>query len=214
MALTFTTLKSAIQDYLESTETTLVSNLPLIIRQAEDRILKSVQLPNFRKAVNGVTTSGNSYLETPSDFLSVYSLAVTPTSGYEYLVIKDVNFIRQAYPVASTTGTPKYYALFDDTTFILGPTPNDNLTVELHYFYSPQSITESADGTSWIGSNAEEALLYGSLIEAGTFLKVEQDMMQLYATRYETALADLKSLGEGYNTTDNYRAGMVRSERM
>ena len=148
-----------------------------------------------------------------SDFLAPYSLAVD-NSGYEFLLFKDVSFIREAYPVGTTEGIPKHYAVFDENSFILGPTPNSNLTAELHYFYKPESITASSDGTSWLGSNAEEALLYGSLIEAGTFMKTEQDMMQLYATRYETALADLKSLGEGYSTTDNYRAGMVRSERM
>ena len=212
MAWTFTTLKTAIQDYLETNETTLVTNLPTIITQAEERILKSVQLPTFRKNVTGTLTQSNTYLETPSDFLSPYSLAVD-NSGYEYLLFKDVNFIRQAYPTASTTGIPKYYAIFDDTTFIVGPTPNGNLTVELHYFYRPQSITVSSGGTSWLGDNAENALLYGSLVEAYTFLKGEPDLMQLYQARYDSALADLRALGEGYSTTDSYRSGEVRSAR-
>ena len=196
MAFTFTTLKQAIQDYLETDETTLVNNLPTIITQAEERILKSVQLPNFRKNVTGTTTQSNSYLETPSDFLSPYSLAVD-NSGYEYLLFKDVNFIRQAYPVAATTGFPKHYALFDTSTFILGPTPNANLTIELHYFYEPESITVASSGTSWLGSNAENALLYGCLVEAYTFIKGEPDLMQLYQARYETAMQELISLGEG-----------------
>ena len=212
MAFTFTTLKQAIQDYLETDETTLVNNLPTIITQAEERILKSVQLPNFRKNVTGTTTQSNSYLETPSDFLSPYSLAVD-NSGYEYLLFKDVNFIRQAYPVAATTGIPKHYALFDNSTFILGPTPNANLTVELHYFYEPESITVASSGTSWLGSNAENALLYGCLVEAYTFIKGEPDLMQLYQARYEAAMQELISLGEGYSTTDSYRAGAVRAVR-
>ena len=212
MAFTFTTLKQAIQDYLETNESTLVTNLPTIITQAEERILKSVQLPNFRKNVTGTTTQSNNYLETPTDFLAPYSLAVD-NSGYEYLMLKDVNFIRQAYPVASTTGIPKHYALFDDTTFILGPTPNANLTVELHYFYEPESITVSSGGTSWLGSNAENALLYGCLIEAYTYIKGEPDLMQLYQARYDSAMQELIALGEGYSTTDSYRAGAVRSGR-
>ena len=145
-------------------------------------------------------------------FLSPYSLAVD-NSGYEYLLFKDVNFIRQAYPVAATTGVPKHYALFDDTTFILGPTPNANFTVELHYFYEPESITVASSGTSWLGSNAENALLYGCLIEAYTYIKGEPDLMQLYQVRYESAMQELIALGEGYSTTDSYRAGSVRSDR-
>ena len=212
MAFTFTTLKTAIQDYMETSESTFVTNLPVIITQAENRILKSVQLPDFRKNVTGTTTSGNEYLSTPSDFLAVYSIAID-NSGYEFLIQKDVNFIREAYPSSSTAGIPKYYGLFDSNTFILGPTPNANLTSELHYIYKPESITVAASGTSWLGTNAESALLYGCLVEASTFLKSEPDMMQVYNTRYETALNDIKALGEGYNTTDSYRAGAVRVAR-
>ena len=212
MAFTFTTLKTAIQDYMETSESTFVTNLPVIITQAENRILKSVQLPDFRKNVTGTTTSGNEYLSTPSDFLAVYSIAID-NSGYEFLIQKDVNFIREAYPSSSTTGIPKYYGLFDSNTVILGPTHNANLTSELHYFYKPESITVAASGTSWLGTNAESALLYGCLVEASTFLKSEPDMMQVYNTRYETALNDIKALGEGYNTTDSYRAGAVRVAR-
>ena len=212
MAFTFTTLKTAIQDYTQNSETTFVNNLSIIIKQAEDRILKSIQLPDFRKNVTGTLTDGNQYLSTPSDFLAPYSLAID-NSGSEYLIFKDVNFIREAYPVASTEGIPKYYAIFDSNTFIVGPTPNANLTAELHYFYKPQSITESSDGTSWLGTNAESSLLYGSLSEAYTFMKGEPDIMQLYATRYQEALKELKELGEGYDTTDNYRSGSVRQVR-
>ena len=213
MAWTFTTLKNALQDYLETTETTFVNNLPVIITQAEDRILKSVQLPDFKKNSTGTTTSGTQYLTCPSDFLSPYSLAVD-NSGYEFLLYKDVNFIREAYPSSSTTGIPKYYSLFDADSFILAPTPNANLTAELHYFYKPESITTASAGTSWLGDNAESTLLYGCLVEAYTFLKGEPDLLQLYATRYEDALGKLKALGEGYDTTDSYRAGAVRQARV
>jgi len=212
MALTYTTLKQAIQDYTESSETTFVNNLDLIIKQAEDRILKSVQLPDFRVNKTGNMTSGNQYLTMPTDFLAPYSLAVDD-SGYEYLIFKDVNFIREAYPASSTSGTPKYYAIFDEDTFIVGPTPDENFTVELHYFYKPTSITASDDGTSWLGTNAESVLLYGCLVEAYTFLKGDTDLLQLYSVRYEDALSDLKSLGEGYSTTDSYRSGTVRGAR-
>ncbi len=212
MAWTFTTLKQAIQDYTQNSETTFVNNLSVIITQAEDRILKSVQLPDFRKNSTGTTTSGNQYLSTPSDFLSPYSLAVDNT-GYEYLMFKDVNFVREAYPQSSTQGVPKYYALFTDASFILGPTPNGNYTAELHYFYKPESITVASSGTSWLGDNAESSLLYGCLVEAYTFMKGDPDMMQLYAGRYEDALAKLKALGEGYSTTDSYRSGSVRVAR-
>lgn len=210
MAFTYTTLKATIQDYVQSTETDFVANIDTIIKQAEDRILKSVQLPDFRINKTGTLTSGNQYLTMPSDFLAPYSLAVDD-SGYEYLIFKDVNFIREAYPSSSTTGTPKYYAIFDENTFILGPSPDDNFTVELHYFYKPASIVD--DGTSWLGTNAESVLLYGCLVEAYTFLKGEADLLQVYMARYQEALEDLKGLGEGYSTTDSYRSGAVRGAR-
>tara|TARA_R110002020_G_scaffold156294_2_gene338283 strand:+ start:2284 stop:2925 length:642 start_codon:yes stop_codon:yes gene_type:complete len=213
MAFTFTTLKSAMQDYLQNTETTFVDSLPTIIVQAENRILKSVQLPDFRKNTTGTMTSGNAYLSTPTDFMAPYSLALD-NSGYEFLLFKDVNFIREAYPVASTTATPKYYALFDDDSFILGPTPNSGYSVELHYFYKPTSITASGDGTSWLGDNAETVLLYGCLVEGYTFMKGEPDLLAAYEKQYQDALVNLKSLGEGYSTTDSYRSGTVRNQRI
>lgn len=212
MAWTFTTLKQAIQDYTQNSETTFVNNLSVIITQAEDRILKSVQLPDFRKNSTGTTTSGNAYLATPSDFLAPYSLAVD-NSGYEFLLFKDVNFIREAYPSSSTEGVPKYYGLFSDTNFIIGPTPQSNYNVELHYFYKPESITVSADGTSWLGTNAESSLLYGCLVESYTFMKGNPELMQVYNTRYMEALENIKALGEGYSTTDSYRSGSVRAAR-
>lgn len=212
MAWTFTTLKQAIQDYTQNSETTFVNNLSVIITQAEDRILKSVQLPDFRKNSTGTTTSGNAYLATPTDFLAPYSLAVD-NSGYEFLLFKDVNFIREAYPSSSTEGVPKYYGLFSDANFIIGPTPQSNYNVELHYFYKPESITVSSDGTSWLGTNAESSLLYGCLVESYTFMKGNPELMQVYNTRYMEALENLKALGEGYSTTDSYRSGSVRAAR-
>ena len=159
MSWTFTTLKTAIQDYTQNTESTFVTNLPTVIKQAEDRIVKSVELPNFRKNVTGTFTNGNQYLATPSDYLYPFSLAVLDGSNnYSYLISTDVSFIREAYPSASSTGTPKHYAQFDDTTFIVGPSPSSSLNVELHYYYIPQSITASSDGTSWLGTNTPELL--------------------------------------------------------
>ena len=198
---------------MQNSETTFENNLANMIVQAENRILKSVQLPDFRKNSTGTMTSGTAYLSTPTDFMSPYSLALD-NSGYEFLIFKDVNFIREAYPVSTTTATPKYYAMFDDASFILGPTPNSNYTVELHYFYKPTSITTSADGTSWLGNNAETALLYGCLVEGYTFMKGEPDVFAAYQKQYEDALMQLKSLGEGYSTTDSYRSGAVRKERV
>jgi len=212
MAFTFTTLKQAIQDYVESNETTFVNNLSLIIQQAEDRILKRCQLPDFRKNVTGTLTSGNEYLTMPSDFLTPYSMAID-NNGYEYLIFKDVNFIRQAYPDSTSQAAPKYYGIFTDSSFIVGPTPDASYDVELHYFHKPESITVSASGTSWLGTNAESTLLYGCLVEAYTFLKGDNDLMQVYAMRYEDAIARLEELGEGYSTTDSYRSGEVRKTR-
>lgn len=212
MAFTYTTLKQTIQDYLETTETTFVSNLPNIITQAEERILKEIQLPDFRKNVTGSLSADNQYLSTPTDYLAIYSLAVD-NSGYEYLLNKDVNFVREAYPVSTVTGVPKYYAIFNETTIIVAPTPSSSFNVELHYFYRPESITVAASGTSWLGDNAENALLYGSLVESYTFLKGDPDLLQLYKVQYDEAVNRLKTLGEGYGTTDSYRSGAVRQGR-
>ena len=208
MAWTYTTLKTAIQDYLQTTETSFVTNLPTFITQAEERILRTVQLPDFRKNVTGTLTSGDQYLAMPSDFLSQYSLAIDNT-GYEYLLFKDANFIRESFPSSTAQGVPKYYGIFDDANFIIGPTPNANFDVELHYLYKPASITTDSSGTSWLGTNAENALLYGALIEAYVYLKGDPDMMSLYQSKFDESLAQLKILGEGYNTTDNYRSGAV-----
>ena len=208
MSWTFTTLKSAIQDYTQNTETSFVSNLPTFIVQAEDRIIKSVELPNFRKNVTGTFTASNQYLSTPTDYLYPYSLAVLDSdSNYSYLLNTDVSFMREAYPLVSTTGTPKHYAQFDDTTFIVGPTPNSNFTTELHYFYVPQSITVTSDGTTWLGTNAPEVLLYASLLEAYTFMKGEPDLMMNYEKRFQEALQRLTLESDGYNRKDAYRDG-------
>ena len=208
MAWTYTTLKTAIQDYLQTTESSFVSNLPTFVTQAEERILSTVQLPDFKQNVTANVSNGDQYLAMPSDFLSQYSMAID-NSGYEYLLFKDTNFIREVSPDVTVTGVPKYYGIFDDSNFILGPTPNSNYFVELHYLYKPLSISVEPSGTSWLGTNAENALLYGSLIEAYTYLKGDPDLMSLYQSKFDESLAQLKILGEGYNTTDNYRSGAV-----
>jgi hypothetical protein len=212
--MTYAELKSAIQNYLQNSETQFVSDLPTIIKQAETRILKTVKLPVFRKNVSGTFTSGNEYLATPTDFLDNFSLSFTSSGSQTFLLFKDVNFIREAYPNSSTTGTPKHYALFDNSSFIIGPTPDSSYTVELHYFYSPASITAGEDsGTTWLSTNAENALLYGSILEGYTYMKGEPDMMQLYEKRYDQALSRLKTLAEGENTVDQYRDDQYRVRR-
>ena len=210
--MTYSQLTTNIQDICESTFTS--DQLAMFVQQTEQFIYNTVQFPALRKNVSGTITSGNKYLAVPTDYLYTYSLAVINSDGsFDFLLNKDVNFIRQAYPVSTTTGVPKYYALFDDATFILGPTPNADFTTELHYFYKPLSITVTSDGTSWLGTNAENALLYGCLLEGYIFLKGDPDLMQLYQVKYDESLARLESLGEGYNTTDSYRSGTVRKSR-
>jgi hypothetical protein len=188
--MNYTALSNAIQAYTENTEADFVANIPVFVTQAEQRIYNSVQFPSIRKNVTGVTTLNNKYLQCPLDFLAVYSMAVIDAAGsYEYLLNKDVNFIRQAYPVPTDTGIPRYYALFgpavsgstisDELSFILGPTPDSTYSVELHYYYYPESITVAADGQTWLGDNFDTVLLYASLVEAYTYMKGEQDMMQL-----------------------------------
>ena len=209
--MNYAELSQALQDYLETSETSFVSNIPNFVRQAEERIYRSVQIPELRKNATAATTSGNQYLARPSDFLSVFSLAVVDGSGnYSYLYDKDVNFIREAYPSASTSGLPKYYAQFDgdqtgtEGNFILGPTPNATYTVELHYYYDPPSIVVT--GTSWLGTNAEAALLYGSLVEGYTYLKGDGDMQQLYMERYAEAMGQLFGI-DVRSKRDDYRDG-------
>ena len=202
MSFTFDSLKTAIQDYQETSETTFVNNLSVFIKEAEERILKNIELPVFRKNVTGTAAADNTYLATPTDFLAPYSLAVISSSEYEYLLFKHVTFIRSYTPNPATTGTPKYYALFDDNTFILAPTPSTNFTFELHYKFRPASLTAGAgSGTTWLSENAPDALLYGSLVEAATFLKTPEEAAR-YDQRFAQAVAALKDLGEGYGARD------------
>lgn len=227
--MTYTELVAAIQTYTENNFPTItladsstVSSTQQInrfIEQAEQRIYNSVQFPSLRKNATGVTTASNKYISCPDDFLASYSLAVINTDGsYEYLLNKDVNFIRQAYPIPTDTGLPKYYALFgpavsstgitNELTFIVGPTPDAVYSVELHYYYFPQSITTA--GTTWLGDNFDTVLLYGCLIEAYTYMKGEQDLIMLYDTKYKEALALAKRLGDGLERQDAYRSGQYR----
>ena len=211
MSWTYTTLKTGIQDYMESSETTFTNNLPVFIKEAEERILKNVQIPVFRKNSTGSGTSGNTYLATPSDFLTSLSLAVIDSdSNYNYLLLKQVTFIRDYTPAAATTGEPLYYGVFDDNIFILAPTPSSDFTFELHYVYRPQSITASSDGTSWLGTNAPDALLYGSLVEAATFLKLDPPQIQLFEARFVSAVNSLKAMFETLGNRDEYRYDNIR----
>ena len=205
MSFTYATLKTAIQNYCETSETTFDDNLSVFIKESEERILKNVEMPVFRKNVTGNATADNTYLSMPSDFLAPYSLAVISSSVYSYLLLKHVSFIRDYTPNASTTGLPKYYALFDDTTFLLAPTPDSGYSFELHYKYRPASLTAGADGgTTWLSTNAPDALLYGALIEAATFLKAPEEVGQ-YEQRFKEAIAALMQFGEGYGVRDEYR---------
>jgi hypothetical protein len=212
----YTALSVAIQDYTENYEASFVANIPVFVKQAEQRIYNTVQFPSLRKNVTGILSTNNKYLSCPDDFLAVYSMAVFPTGGeYIFLLNKDVNFIREAYPQPTDTGTPKYYALFGpqssfptELTFILGPTPDAAYNVELHYFYYPESIVTSV--TSWLGDNFDTVLLYASLVEAYTYMKGEQDMMALYDTKYKEALTLAKRLGDGLERQDSYRSGQYR----
>ncbi len=208
--MNYSQLSTLIQDYCESTEQSFVANIPTFVQLAEERIYNSVQLPAIRKNVTGTMTQNLQYFQLPSDWLSTFSLAVIDptTQDYEYLLNKDVNFIRASYPPPNSYGKPKYYAIFDDNTMILGPTPDQAYTAELHYFYYPPSIVTNS--TSWLGDNFETVLLYGSLREAYTYLKGEADMMTYYDQKYQESLALLKRLGDGLDRQDAYRSGQVR----
>ena len=224
--MNYTELTAAICDYTQNFDTDFVDNIPVFVEQAEQRIYNSVQFPSIRKNQYSLITASNKYVSLPSDFLSVYSLALVTgvtnanldTGTFEYLLNKDVNFIRQAYPTPNSTGEPKYYALFGPTivnsvittelSLILGPTPDAAYYVELHYYYYPESIVTAA--TTWLGDNFDSVLLYGSLVEANTFMKGEADMTALYNTKYTEALALAKRLGDGMERQDAYRSGQVR----
>lgn len=213
MSMNYAQLTQALQDYLETSETSFVSNISVFVRQAEERIYRTVQIPELRKNVLGNLTSGNRYLARPSDFLAPFSLAFIDASGnYTYLLEKDMSFIREAYPNPSTTGLPKYYAQYDGDlptatgNFLIGPTPNSSYQVELQYYYDPPSIVTS--GTSWLGENAETALLYGALVEAYTYLKGDPDMVALYTNRYNEAMLQLFGIDLRSNR-DDYRNGRM-----
>jgi len=212
MAFTYTELQQAIQDYTENNETTFVNNLPVFIRLAEERILKSVQLNLFQKNVSGTMTSGVQYLACPSDFLAPMSLSFTNSDGDEvFLLFKDLDYVQTYTPDPTTTGAPIYYAQFDVSNLILAPTPNSNYTTIMHYLYRPASLTAGAGGgTTWLSENAEIALLYGSLIEAYVFMKGEQDVLGAYNSRFTEALSRLKNFGEALEVSDEYRTGQIR----
>ena len=202
--------------YLANNSTiNVTTQINTFIQQAEERIYNTVQIPSLRKNVTGTATTSNPYLSCPDNYLSTYSMAIINTDGtYEYLLNKDVNFIRQSYPSPTATGTPKYYALFgsqytnlNELSFIMGPTPDANYSVELHYFYYPESIVTA--GTSWLGDNYDPVLLYGSLVEAYTYMKGEADILTTYVARYQEALGQLKRLGDGLERNDAYRAGQT-----
>jgi hypothetical protein len=220
--MNYTELSAAIRNYSETEEPDFITNIPVFVQAAEQRIYNSVQLSYLRKNVTSTLTPNNKYLSSPQDFLSVYSIAVVGAGGsYEYLLNKDVNFIRQAYPSPTDTGVPKYYAIFGPTTtsdtppvltneisFILGPTPDSNYPVELHYFYYPESIVTA--GTTWLGDNFDTALLYGALREAAIFQRQEPDVVANYEQKYNETMTLLKQLGDGKERQDAYRTPQVR----
>ena len=207
--MNYATLTTLIQQYCESTETTFVANIPTFVQLAEERIYNSVQIPAIRRNQTGTLSTNNKYLTLPSDWLATFSLAVINADGsQEFLLDKDVNFVRQSFPSPTDTGKPQYYAIFDANTFILGPTPDSAYSVEMHYYYYPTSIVTAS--TTWLGDNFETVLLYGSLREAYTYLKGEADMMQYYDQKYQEALGLLKQLGDGKDRRDAYRSGQVR----
>jgi|TARA_R110000796_G_scaffold84470_2_gene184111 hypothetical protein len=211
MSFTYDQLKQAIQDYTENSETSFVSNLPFFIRASEERILKTVQLSFFRRNQTATLTQNNKYLNCPSDFLAPYSLSYTDgSSDKNFLEFKDVNFVQTFTPDSSTAGAPRYYAQFDVSNFIVGPTPDSDYTVELHYFYRPASLTAGAgSGTTWLSINSELLLLYGALVEAYVYMKGEQDVMALYDKRFQEGLMGMKLLGEAKEPTQDYRVGQV-----
>lgn len=208
--MTYLELSAAIQTYSENYETDFIASIPTFIKQTEQRVYNTVTLPSIRKNQNATMTAGNKYLTLPSDYLADFSIAtIDPTTQAQtYLLNKDVNFVREAYPNPTTQGAPKHYAQFDQNTLILGPTPNAAYTVELHYYAYPQSIVDA--GTSWLGDHFDSVLLYGSLGEAAVFMKAEADMVTYYKSQFDSALALLKDLGDGKARRDAYRSGQER----
>ena len=214
MSFTLTTLTASIQEWTENDEATFVAEIPFFIQNAEERILKSVDLEYFRKNVTGVMTSGNKFLQKPSDWLANFSLSfVNSSSENVFLLQKDVNYLQEFHPNPSTTGTPRFYASFDVNNFIIAPTPNSNFNVEVHYYYRPASLTTDDSGSTWISTNAPDALLNASLVEAYTFMKGEQDMIQQYEKRFTDQLVRLKDLAEARENSDAYSDGLPRMQR-
>ena len=214
MSFTLATLKTAIQDYTDNSETSFVTNLPNFIKGAEEKIFKSVDLDYFRKNVTSAFTSSDQFLSVPSDYLASFSLQITTSGSESFLLQKDVNFIREYIPASTTTGVPKYYSRFDVDNFIVAPTPDSNYALELHYYYRPDSITAGADsGTTWISTNAPFALLYGSLIEAYYYMKGEPDVLAQYEKNYIFYIERLKDLGEARENTDGYKVGLPSRPR-
>jgi hypothetical protein len=212
MAYTFSTLKTAIQDYTQNTETTFTNQLSRFIINSEERILKECQLDVFRKNVSGSLSSLNKFLTKPTDFLAPFSLSVVVSSENKFLLYKHITFLQDYTPNPATTGPPLYYGDWNDVSLLVAPTPDDDYSVELHYFHRPTSITATSDGTSWLGTNAELALLYGALVEAYTFMKGETDLLGLYNSRFEESIQWLKNLGEGKQTQDQYRYDRIRKD--
>lgn len=224
--MTYDELTTAIQQYLmveyvgDGAEPTFVANIDNFIQHTELLINNSVQLPAFRKNVTGTLSEGNPYLTLPSDFLSIFSLAVIPTDivdllptpTYQFLLNKDVNYIREAFPYPSVQGTPQYYSLFDDNTFLVGPTPSSSYNVEMHYYGYPESIVDAPSGTTWLSIEFPNALLWGALVEGYIFLKGEQELIQTYQTKFDQVMDELIQLGNGKNRQDSYRVVQVRDK--
>jgi hypothetical protein len=209
MTMTYGELKTAVQDFVQSTETSFVNNLPLFIRLAEERVMKNVRLNLFQKNASGSTTAGNKYVAAPSDFLAPISLSLTIGGEQTFLLLKNADFV-QEYIRDSESGEPVYFGQYDVDNLILAPIPDSAYALEMHYLYRPNSLTVGGDsGTTWLSENAEVALLYGTLVEAYTYLKGDQDLMVLYSQRFAEALQRLKNLGEGLETTDEYRMGKL-----
>lgn len=209
MTMTYGELKTAVQDFVQSTETSFVNNLPLFIHLAEERIMKNVRLNLFQKNASGSTTAGNKYVAAPTDFLAPISLSLTIAGKQTFLLLKNADFV-QEYIRDSESGEPVYFGQYDVDNLILAPIPDSAYALEMHYLYRPNSLTVGGDsGTTWLSENAEVALLYGTLVEAYTYLKGDQDLMVLYSQRFAEALQRLKNLGEGLETTDEYRTGKL-----
>ena len=212
MSFTYATLKTAIGDYLESSETTFTNNLPTFIKEAEDRILKFVELPEQRKNVQGQTTADTRFLACPSDFLAPMSLAIVSSNTYTYLDLKHASFLKEYSPTTTVTGQPKYYSIFSQESFSLAPVPDAIYTVELHYLYKPSSLTSGSDsGTTVLSTDYPDALLYGSLVEGAIFLKETPDVIAQFEARFKEAIMRMKNLSEGRDTRDEYRHDSLRT---